>query len=726
MMAKNRSLRTNLVFLVAACMVPVTLAAASFVYADYRSERARLLASAQREAHVLMDSVDDEFRQLEVSLHSLSTSPLLAAQDYAGFRRQAEHWLERHYADNIVLVDASGQLYLSTARPAREVLAKIADVGIRQRVVDVIATGRSNVSSLFSGPVTKKPVVLVMVAIQNYGSVPDAAGVPLRFALGGVKQPAHIQKILVDQKLPSAWTASVIDGNGVLVARSSGIEQNLGKSVSSDIAQQLALLQAGGEASFESVTREGVPVLLVAVRSRYSDWSAAIGVPKASLAQQLWQSVAYVVSVLVLIVLFSVGAAWWMGGRLTQTVARLRDAAAVLGRAPVIDVPALKFSEAREVGQSIERVSAEMAASARSLQESETRLRRILESAKDAIVTFDDDHRIVMFNGTASVMFACPPAQAVGMRVTEFMPQRVRAQHHLNVERFRVVGEAFGYNVGLRRSGQEFPVEVSYSNVVEGQGVLHTMIIRDITARKANLDALKRSNQDLQQFAFVASHDLKTPLRSISGFVQMLDRKYADRLDDEARSLISRTQNATVRLEQLTDDLLAYAQVNHNPAPFVRVELQSVMQEVMQLQHVALLETGAQLTVGVLPAVMGERTQLIQLFSNLLANSLKYCQNLPPTVHITASPGANFWTVHVQDNGIGIEEKHFAKIFDVFKRLHTQQEYAGTGIGLALCKRVAEHHGGSISVTSAPGAGSTFDVSFPKVPESLNTEERAA
>ena len=376
--------------------------------------------------------------------------------------------------------------------------------------------------------------------------------------------------------------------------------------------------------------------------------------------------------------------------------------------------------------QSIERVSAEMAASARSLQESETRLRRILESAKDAIVTFDDDHRIVMFNGTASVMFACPPAQAVGMRVTEFMPQRVRAQHHLNVERFRVVGEAFGYNVGLRRSGQEFPVEVSYSNVVEGQGVLHTMIIRDITARKANLDALKRSNQDLQQFAFVASHDLKTPLRSISGFVQMLDRKYADRLDDEARSLISRTQNATVRLEQLTDDLLAYAQVNHNPAPFVRVELQSVMQEVMQLQHVALLETGAQLTVGVLPAVMGERTQLIQLFSNLLANSLKYCQNLPPTVHITATPGANFWTVHVQDNGIGIEEKHFAKIFDVFKRLHTQQEYAGTGIGLALCKRVAEHHGGSISVTSAPGAGSTFDVSFPKVPESLNTEERAA
>ena len=267
----------------------------------------------------------------------------------------------------------------------------------------------------------------------------------------------------------------------------------------------------------------------------------------------------------------------------------------------------------------------------------------------------------------------------------------------------------------MHRSGMEFPVEVSIATGEISGAQWHTFVIRDITKRMNDIEALKRSNHDLQQFAFVASHDLKTPLRSISGFVQLLERKYIHKLDEGAQSLINRTQSATKRLEQLTDDLLSFARVNSDVTPFGVVDLSDVAAEVKHLLHAVIFDTEASVVVAPLPKVRGVGNQLVQLMLNLVGNALKYCEARAPVVRISAVMQGNDWLISVEDNGIGIEPQHYERIFEVFKRLHGQNEYPGTGIGLAVCRRVVNHHGGKIWVTSVAGMGSTFNFTLPAI-----------
>jgi light-regulated signal transduction histidine kinase (bacteriophytochrome) len=264
-----------------------------------------------------------------------------------------------------------------------------------------------------------------------------------------------------------------------------------------------------------------------------------------------------------------------------------------------------------------------------------------------------------------------------------------------------------------RSNGKEFKVELSFPQLVNGTGKVNTLILRDITDRLRIQEALERSNLDLQQFAFVASHDLKTPLRSIGGFLQVLKKNHSDKLDDKAVTLVKRTLDATARLELLTDDLLSYARVDSELRPFALLDCTEAANDAIALLESAIADTQAIVTVDSLPDVMGDRTQLIQLFLNLVGNGLKYCRDRAPVVHVSASKNGGDWLFSVADNGIGIEARHQDMIFEVFKRLHNQNEFPGTGIGLAVCRRVVERHGGTIWFTSVPEQGTTFYFTIP-------------
>lgn len=706
-------MRTTLNWLVAACMLPVTLMSLAFSFSQYQTQRAGLVAQSTGAARVLMDAVDDEFRTIDVALQALASSPALVTRDYAAFYVQAHKVLRRGFSENIVLVDRTGSQLMNTAVLPSDPLPSIPDQALVKTVNDVLTSGKTAVSSLFFGPALKTPLAMVTVPmisppVGEIGSAP--AGPPL--VLAGVKLPSKIQAILVNQKLPADWTVSVIDGSGALVARSSDIDKLLGSQVTPDLAK---LIQLRAEAVSEGLSRDGQPILLVVTRSKFSDWSVAVGIPLDSLKAELRRPFWWVLGVTVSIVLLSLVLAWVMGARVARTIQTLRASAVALGNGHEVVVPPLSFREANDVGDAINKASRTIVITSASLRDSETRMRGILASAKDAIITFDDQQTVLIFNTSAAVMFECDEADALGAPVTAFIPERFHDRHHEYIRTYRATGEAFGKAVGLRRSGLEFPVEISYSNVEQPSGTLHTLIIRDITARLANVEALKRSNHDLQQFAYVASHDLKTPLRSISGFIQLLERKYAHSFEEGAQSLINRTRDATRRLEQLTDDLLAYARVNSDMTPFVVVDLNDVSTEVTHLLDAVITETGARVTVASLPSVRGARTQLVQLLLNLISNALKYCKNRSPVIRISAVRQGSDWAVSVEDNGIGIEEKHYERIFEVFKRLHGQNEYAGTGIGLAVCRRVVHHHGGKIWVSSVAGQGSTFYFTIPTI-----------
>ncbi|MCC7377497.1 MAG: PAS domain S-box protein [Verrucomicrobiales bacterium] len=258
----------------------------------------------------------------------------------------------------------------------------------------------------------------------------------------------------------------------------------------------------------------------------------------------------------------------------------------------------------------------------------------------------------------------------------------------------------------------------------EGSAPHHYVAIRvDITQRvlaeaelKERTLELARSNEDLQQFAYAASHDLQEPLRAIAGCVQILQRRYREQLDARADELIQHAVEGAQRMRSLIEDLLTFSRVRSHGSGLAPVPLAKACQMAIDNLAVAIRESGASITVDSLPDVNGDLTQMSQLFQNLLANAIKFRGAEPPKIHVTASTDAADWTVRVSDNGIGIESEYFDRIFVIFQRLHTRTQYPGTGIGLAVCKRIVERHGGKIGLESRIGEGSTFFFTLPRIP----------
>ena len=237
----------------------------------------------------------------------------------------------------------------------------------------------------------------------------------------------------------------------------------------------------------------------------------------------------------------------------------------------------------------------------------------------------------------------------------------------------------------------------------------------DITARKQMEERLnqitaemQRSNTELEQFAYVISHDLQEPLRMVSSYTQLLAKRYSKKLDADADEFIAYAVDGAKRMQTLLHDLLDYSRVGTRGKPFSLVNCEHIVEQAMANLKIAIEECGASVSYDVLPTIMGDEGQLVRLFQNLISNAIKFRREEAPQVNISAQRRNNTVTFSVKDNGIGIDPQHSQSIFEIFRRLHTSEEYQGTGMGLAICKKIVERHGGHISVQSQPGQGSTF------------------
>jgi light-regulated signal transduction histidine kinase (bacteriophytochrome) len=228
---------------------------------------------------------------------------------------------------------------------------------------------------------------------------------------------------------------------------------------------------------------------------------------------------------------------------------------------------------------------------------------------------------------------------------------------------------------------------------------------------------LARSNAELDQFASVASHDLQEPLRTVTSFVQLLQHRYGGSLDKEADVLIGHAVDAAGRMKELIQDLLAYSRAGQSGPELEHVDLEEVSARAVRELRQAVEESGARLTVSPLPTIAGNAGELTQVFQNLVGNAIKYRSHPHPCIDVFARRCDDDWILSVRDDGIGIDPSYHSRIFGVFKRLHTQNEYPGTGIGLAICKKIVEGHGGRIWVESEPGKGSTFSFTLPSPPQ---------
>src|SRR3989454_94849 len=254
---------------------------------------------------------------------------------------------------------------------------------------------------------------------------------------------------------------------------------------------------------------------------------------------------------------------------------------------------------------------------------------------------------------------------------------------------------------------------VGYAPVAHASNAMVSGLEDQDGARLQLITELERSNKELEQFAYVASHDLQEPLRMVSSYTELLERRYGDKLDDKGRTFINFAVDGAVRMQRLINDLLEFSRVSTRGKPMQPVDVNRVLGAVRANLSVAIREAGALVTNEALPSVVADETQLVQLLQNLVGNAIKFRGGERPLVHVSAQPGATECVFAVRDNGIGIAPEYFERIFVIFQRLHARGEYPGTGIGLAVCRRIAERHGGRIWVESAPGQGSTFYFALP-------------
>jgi signal transduction histidine kinase len=232
-------------------------------------------------------------------------------------------------------------------------------------------------------------------------------------------------------------------------------------------------------------------------------------------------------------------------------------------------------------------------------------------------------------------------------------------------------------------------------------------------ALRGTADDLARSNKDLEQFAYVASHDLQEPLRAVSGFVGLLKKQYRDKLNAEAIEYIDLSVEGAERMQTLIHDLLTFSRVGTRGGAFVAMNMKDALDNALKNLQVAISETETLVTCDAMPVVTADATQMTQLLQNLIANAIKFHGPSRPEIHIGAERKNDQWVVSVRDNGIGIEPRYYDRIFLIFQRLHTRTQFKGTGIGLAVCKKIVERHGGAIWVESKPGEGSTFYLTIP-------------
>ncbi|MGB5911718.1 MAG: ATP-binding protein [Promethearchaeia archaeon] len=243
-------------------------------------------------------------------------------------------------------------------------------------------------------------------------------------------------------------------------------------------------------------------------------------------------------------------------------------------------------------------------------------------------------------------------------------------------------------------------------------GIVVSFLSEQISRREIEfneiMEDLKRSNEDLQQFAYVASHDLQEPLRAIVSFSQLLEDKYQDKIDKEGKEFIHFITDGAKKMNTLIKDLLSYSRITTHAQPPKLTNLEMILQDALFNLHESIKESGAVITYDEMPILKVDKTQFIQLFQNLLSNAIKFRRKESPRIHIGLKKINSGWLFSVKDNGIGIELEYFNKLFNIFYRLHTKEEYSGTGIGLPICKKIVQRYGGKIWVKSKFGKGSTF------------------
>jgi len=397
------------------------------------------------------------------------------------------------------------------------------------------------------------------------------------------------------------------------------------------------------------------------------------------------------------------------------------DSVAVHGLLWIVGLVGISFNKGRIRESEQERRHAE-----ETVTRERDKAQQYLDIAGVMFVVIDAEHRVTLINRKGCECLGYNETEIIGQNwFDHFIPEYDR-EGSRRVFLQLISGETalneYYENSVLTRSGSERLIAWHNAALKDEKGNITGTLSsgEDITERKEAekelrkmTDELSRSNTDLQQFAYAASHDLQEPLRAVAGFVQLLEKRYKDRLDEKGHEFIDYTVDGVKRMQSLIRDLLEYSRLETKKKAFESVNCSVALEKALWNLHKAVEESKSEITYDLLPTVTADASQITSLFQNLIGNALKFKGRQRPEIHISAYKSDDEWIFSVRDNGIGIDPAHFERIFSIFQRLHTREEYEGTGVGLTICKRIVERHGGRIWVESESGKGSVFYFTMP-------------
>jgi PAS domain S-box-containing protein len=356
------------------------------------------------------------------------------------------------------------------------------------------------------------------------------------------------------------------------------------------------------------------------------------------------------------------------------------------------------------------------------VRKSEAKFRNIYESNMIGIIFWDRDGNILDANEAFLQMVGYTRAEILSgtVRWRDMTPPKYAHLDDIALEEMAIKGVSATFEKEyIRKDGSYVPILIGAA-ILEGDQSMGIAFVLDNTKRKQaevelkkTSENLARSNSELQQFAYVASHDLQEPLRMVASYMQLLERRYKDKLDNDAQEFIAYAVDGATRMKTLINDLLQYSRIETRANPLELTDMENALNQTLSNLEMAIKETNAVITHDALPHIIADSMQMVQLLQNLIDNGIKFHSDKLPQIHIGAKQNENEWVFSVRDNGIGIDPQYFNRLFIIFQRLHSRDEYPGTGIGLAVCKRIVARHGGQIWVESEVGEGATFYFTIP-------------
>ncbi len=695
----------------------------SFIFIEYSSEKKHAIEYIDDTIRAQGIYIDNWFNERLTDISVIANSEDARTINIEGLIKQFNNLsTQKQDFRNLHYIDKNGDIVVTTMADAQKY-----NVSDREYFKDTME-GKDHISGVSVGKVEGNLLVFIASPVRDYNN--NIQGLIL-----STVSLESIDKVIDDIGNWKGRDTYLIDRNGYMITESRYLKELINKGIVEKTARMQMkidntlmnkLIDENLKPTFYTNYR-GMTALGSFKWVNNGRWLIVSEIYRDELINMIIGPLFLIVPSMMILIVSAIFITFKLTNKFEEPIEHLLRGTEIIQKGKyndVIDMRKMKYApiELKRLCKAFNKMSITIQSNMMEIEESKQRYRALFYHNPDTVYAVDKDGCFIELNASAGSITGFNINQLIGKHYSGFVIDEdlEKCKNYFN----KAIGEE-PQNYDLRiwsKEGEKREVNVtSIPIIIKDEVVGLYGIIKDVTDKKKaqrelveTARKLEESNEDLKQFAYIASHDLQEPLRMVINYLQLIERRYRGKLDEDADDFIGYAVGGAKRMQKLIKDLLSYSRVNTRGNEFIHVESKEIIETVLDNLALLIQDKNAEITYEELPAIYGDETQLIQLFQNLINNSIKFNDKTIPMVHISVKDEGDKFLFKVEDNGIGIPADQRDRIFTIFQRLHTSDEYSGTGIGLSICKRIIERHRGNIWVQSEEGKKTIFFFIIPK------------